>query len=170
MKFNLFFIINVIFILFFAFIFFKDISNYSNFIKNNTTYYFYANKKPKLSKPYYFFIQSGFSVIFILITFSFNSLSDEFYTISITYPFVFLFFKFMNTFVNDKYIIKGFKIIKKSDIDYFNIDYKENIIKIHLKTSKSIIIYSNPDSTYYIQLFKDLGYGSLLTKKIYNFN
>lgn len=170
MKFNLFFIIYVLLILFFAFILYKDIVNYYTFIKDNTTYYVYANKKPKLNKAYYYFLQSATAFIFILISFIINSLSDAFYIIGFTYSFIFLLYKHLNVFINDKYIIKGFKIIKKSDIDYFNLNYKENIITIYLKNNKPIVLTSDFDLTYYVKLFNDLGYGNLLTKKIYNFN
>ncbi|HAT4263366.1 TPA: hypothetical protein I9064_000705, partial [Clostridium perfringens] len=60
----------------------------------------------------------------------------------------------------------NFKLIKKSDIDYFNLDYKNNIVNIYLKDKKKpIIIAFKKDLSNFAKLLNELGYRELLTRK-----
>ncbi|MFR7935358.1 MAG: hypothetical protein ACLU4S_08135, partial [Clostridium perfringens] len=68
--------------------------------------------------------------------------------------------------INNDYIYRNFKLIKKSDIDYFNLDYKEHIVKIYLKGKKKpIIIAFKKDLSNFAKLLNELGYRELLTRK-----
>ncbi|EOU2011801.1 hypothetical protein DMN39_08465, partial [Clostridium perfringens] len=68
--------------------------------------------------------------------------------------------------INNDYIYRNFKLIKKYDIDYFNLDYKNNIVKIYLKGKKKpIIIAFKKDLSNFAKLLNKLGYKELLTRK-----
>ncbi|WP_300258192.1 hypothetical protein [Clostridium sp.] len=68
--------------------------------------------------------------------------------------------------INKDYIYRNFKLIKKSNIDYFNLDYKEHIVKIYLKDKKKpIVIAFKNDLSNFAKLLNELGYGELLTRK-----
>ncbi len=68
--------------------------------------------------------------------------------------------------INKNYIYRNFKLIKKSDIDYLNLDYKNHIFKIYLKEKKKpiLIVFKNELSNF-AKILNELEYGELLTRK-----
>lgn len=68
--------------------------------------------------------------------------------------------------INKNYIYRNFKLIKKSDIDYLNLDYKNHILKIYLKEKKKpiLIVFKNELSNF-AKILNELEYGELLTRK-----
>ena len=156
----------IIFISFFC-IFVKNWFVYKRLFSNES-YYINPNAKKDIQKLtsfkfLYAIIQLTVVAILQLILFFYTN-KINFFNIAALY---FLIYAFnLSISINNDYIYRNFKLIKKSDIDYFNLDYKNNIVNIYLKDKKKpIIIAFKKDLSNFAKLLNELGYRELLTRK-----
>ena len=167
MKTNAINLFNFVLFISFSCIFIKNLFIYKRLFSNES-YYINPNTKKDIQKLTLF---KFLSVIIQLTVVATLQLILFFYTNKINFfniaALYFLIYAFnLSISINKDYIYINFKLIKKSDIDYFNLDYKNNIVKIYLKGKKKpIIIAFKKDLSNFAKILNKLGYKELLTRK-----